>query len=393
MKSFPAIFVFFFSSLVARHCLAEDAFSWHGFLSQGISQSIDSDFIHEDDEISFDLTELGINMRYDMNASLAVVGQAVYLNGGNRYERGARIDYLFVDWRLPDMENWTANINLGRFKSPHWLYSATRDVPQTRSTIILPQSIYFDNFRDVALGSDGVLLQLYRSSDEGNLKINWSYGSSPMSSYQTKALLGEFAQGEVKQDYAHQFSVFWQPPSLDWQLGASWLDSDFTYHPSANENLFEGGRTVRLYTLSAVYYAENWEFNAELQRNHSRDFGGYSPAFFDENKGEGGYAQIRYMLNSQFTLTLGYDMYVSDRNDRDGEKLEAATGGVIPAYFGYEKTATVGVQWDPRPNWRIQAEHHWVNGAGRLTSIPGPQNTPDTAEYWRMWAVQVMYWF
>ena len=154
MKSFPAIFVFVFSSLVARHCLAEDAFSWHGFLSQGISQSIDSDFIHEDDEISFDLTELGINMRYDMNASLAVVGQAVYLNGGNRYERGARIDYLFVDWRLPDMENWTANINLGRFKSPHWLYSATRDVPQTRSTIILPQSIYFDNFRDVALGSD-----------------------------------------------------------------------------------------------------------------------------------------------------------------------------------------------------------------------------------------------
>lgn len=374
-------------------CLADASFSWHGFIAQGVNQSIGSDFIGEDDEVNFDLTEVGLNMRYDINSSLAVVGQAVYLNGGKRYERGARLDYLFVDWHLPEMGNWDTHLQLGRFKSPHWLYSATRDVPQTRSTIVLPQSIYFDNFRDVALGSDGVLLQLSRPTEDGNLRINWSYGRIPLSNYQTKALLGQFTEGEVKQDFVHQISVYWQPPSLNWQIGASWLDSDFTYNATPEEFLVDGGRSVQFYTLSAVYYAENWEFTTELLGSKKRDFGGFSPSYFLKQNGEGGYGQFRYMLNNDISVLVGLDYFVADRSDRDGKALEARSEGVIPAYFGYMKTATVGMQWEPYPQWRIQAEHHWVHGAGRLTSIPSPGNTPDIEEYWQMWAIQAMYRF
>ncbi|MBU2979846.1 hypothetical protein KO501_16570 [Alteromonas sp. C1M14] len=374
-------------------CLAESSFSWHGFIAQGVNQSIGSDFISEDDEISFDLTEIGLNMRYDINSSLAVVGQGVYLNGGNRYERGARLDYLFVDWHLPKLGHWDTHMHLGRFKSPHWLYSATRDVPQTRSTIVLPQSVYFDNFRDAALGSDGVLIQLSRPSEQGNLRLNWSYGNAPMSNYQTKALLGEFAQGKLEQDFVQQVSVYWQPPSLNWQVGASWLDSDFTYNAVTDDFLVDGGRSVQFYTLSAVYYSENWEFTTEFQRNTKQDYGGFSPSYFLEEHGEGGYGQFRYMFNNNVSVLVGYDYFVADRNDRDGKKLEERSQGVIPAYFGYMKTTTVGVQWEPLPQWRVQAEYHWVNGAGRLTSVPSPGNTPFTEEYWQMWAIQAMYRF
>lgn len=372
---------------------AESSFSWHGFLSQGVSQSVDSDFVSDNEEVAFDLTELGINMRYDINASLAFVGQAVYLDGGNRYEQGGRLDYLYLDWRLPELNDGTINVNLGRFKNPHWLYSATRDVPQTRATIILPQSLYFDNFRDVALGSDGVLLRYYHATDEGSFRVNWSYGKSPMSDFQIKALLGEYAQGELTQKFAHQFSTYWQSPSLSWQLGASYLDSDFTYTPATVDFYLAAGREVQLYTVSLAYYAENWEFATELQRNKRIDWGGYAPDYMVNQQGEGGYAQLRYRITPEFTLTTSYDMYISDRDDRDGEILEAMTGGMVPAYYGFEKTVAVGLQWDPKPQWRIQAEHHWVHGAGRLTSLPSSQNTPGTREYWRMWAVQVMYWF
>ena len=372
---------------------AESAFSWHGFLSQGVSQSVHSDFVSDNEDVSFSLTELGINMRYDVNASLAFVGQAVYLDGGNRYEQGGRLDYLYLDWRLPEFSNATLNVNVGRFKNPHWLYSATRDVPQTRATIILPQSLYFDNFRDVALGSDGVLLRYYHAAEEGSFRVNWSYGKSPLSTFQTKALLGEIAQGELEQDFAHQFSAYWQSASLSWQIGASYLDSDFTYNPAAVDFYVAAEREVQLYTISVAYFAENWEFATELQRNHRIDQGGYAPDYMVNQQGEGGYVQLRYRIAPSYTVTTSYDMYISDREDRDGEVLEAMTGGMVPAYYGFEKTIAVGLQWDPAPHWRVQAEHHWVHGAGRLTSLPSSQNTPETKEHWRMWAIQVMYWF
>ena len=173
---------------------AESAFSWHGFLSQGVSQSVHSDFVSDNGDVSFNLTELGINMRYDVNASLAFVGQAVYLDGGNRFEQGGRLDYLYLDWRLPEFSNATLNVNVGRFKNPHWLYSATRDVPQTRATIILPQSLYFDNFRDVALGSDGVLLRYYHAAEEGSFKENCSEGT-PTQGCTEQAAHGEYGRG------------------------------------------------------------------------------------------------------------------------------------------------------------------------------------------------------
>ena len=48
------------ASLLYFGCIAnghaESSFSWHGFIAQGVNQSIDSDFIADDDEISFDLT-------------------------------------------------------------------------------------------------------------------------------------------------------------------------------------------------------------------------------------------------------------------------------------------------------------------------------------------------
>lgn len=373
--------------------LAESSFSWHGFIAQGVNQSIDGDFITDNNSVNFDLTEIGINMRYDINSSLAIVGQAVYLDGGNRYEQGERIDYLFVDWTLPELGSWNVHAHLGRFKSPHWLYSATRDVPQTRSTVVLPQSIYFDNFRDIALGSDGILLQFSRPADSGSIRFNWSYGKAPLSNYLTKALLGQFTQGDVEQDFVHQVSVFWQPPSLNWQVGASWLDSDFSYNASPIETLVDGGRSVQLYTISAVYFSENWEFTTELQRNHKRDFGGYSPDYYVDQHGEGGYGQLRYMFNSKYSAVLRYDLFFADRDDRNGNALEARSGGVIPNYFGFMKSTTLGFQWDPEPNWRVQVEHHWVNGAGRLTSIPSSLNRPNTDRNWRMWAVQAMYWF
>ena len=95
----------------------QDNFSWHGFVAQGLTSSTDSNYITTGNEITTELTEIGINGSYVINPSLSVSGQLVYLDGGNRFRRGARLDYLFLDWRLTRLFDWQVNVHLGDRKS------------------------------------------------------------------------------------------------------------------------------------------------------------------------------------------------------------------------------------------------------------------------------------
>ena len=232
--------IFIFGTQVVYAADEPAKFTWHGYISQGITQSVDSNFITSDNDITGELTELGINGHYRLTNNLSVAGQVVYLDGGNRFEQGARVDYLFLDWSINDIWGWQGQVHLGRFKNRHWLYSVTRDVPQTRDTAVLPQSVYFDSFRDVALGSDGIQTSFKRYSNDNIWEVNWSYGSSDINEAQKNFLLGNIASGEIEQDFVHQFSVFWQPSTMAWKLGLSWLESDFTYQASVMDNRFDG---------------------------------------------------------------------------------------------------------------------------------------------------------
>lgn len=369
-------------------------FSWHGYLSQGITQSKDSTFITDDNDITSELTEIGFNGYYQLAENISIAGQVNYLDGGNRFEQGTRLDYLFVDWKLPNLiGGWQANIHAGRFKNRHWLYSVTRDVPQTRYTSVLPQSVYFDGFRDVALGSNGLLASFAHYGKHNIWEINWSYGRSSINDSQRDFLLGDEAKGTIKQDFVHQASVFWQPATMAWKVGASLLDSDFTYSPADMDNRLAGSANIRRMMISAQYFAENWEVSSELVREIQDSEGLFAPDFVDRRRGEGGFIQVRYLFNSQFSGLLGYDTYVNDESDPNGERLETLSGGTIPAYFGYQDTITLGFRYDIAPKWRLQGEYHWVDGATRVVSLLNRDVASHAQKEWEMWSVQLMYWF
>ena len=371
----------------------EPKFSWHGYIAQGLTQSIDSDFITEDNNITGELSEVGINGHYRLNSNLSVAGQVVYLDAGNRFEKGTRLDYLFVDWTIPDVAGWQAQVHIGRFKNTHWLYSVTRDVPQTRDTTVLPQSIYFDGFRDIALGSDGLQAKFKKYSTDSIWEVNWSYGRSPLNDAQRDFFLGDDAQGKIEQDFVHQASAFWQPATMAWRVGLSWLESDFGYTAAQEDNRLDGGANIRRFMFSMQYFSEKWQFSSELVRELQEYNGLFAPDYVDRITGEGGFVQFRYLFNNRFSGLIGYDTYVNNSNDPNGEDLEISTGGLVPSYFGYMDTVTVGARWDISPGWRLQAEHHWVDGAARVVSLLDPSIRDHSQEHWRMWSVQLMYWF
>ena len=373
----------------------EQDFQFHGFAAQGIIDVDGSDFVNDDSSLSPKLTEIGFNASYQLNSNFRLAGQVVYLNGGNRYAEGVRIDYALLDWLAFDSENWQANIYLGRFKNNHWLYSSSRDIPFARPSIILPQSIYFDGFRDIAVGADGAAIKISHSNDDyGNFDFNFSYGANQISDKQAEMVLGNLAQGKVEQDFETQVSLYWQPAFSPWRFGMSYLDSDFSYQANNSDDLFfDGVFAFQTYSLNTLYEGEKWEFSSEFHQTKSPTTGFYHPLFSRSPIGQRAFIQSRYKTSNELTLLVRHERFYNDRNDKDGKKLEDETGGRVPAYFGYHRDTTIGGSYDFSSNLRLRVEYHWFQGAGRLTPVVLPNPQKNDSKNWQLWAVQLMYWF
>ena len=96
-------------ALLSESALAED-WTWHGFVSQGVIQARESNFVNNDGEVSARLSEVGLNSVYQIDSNLKLSGQLMYLNGGNRFVDGLRIDYFFLNWTPRNTLDWQLDL-------------------------------------------------------------------------------------------------------------------------------------------------------------------------------------------------------------------------------------------------------------------------------------------
>lgn len=385
--------VAFFALTLCGHVSASEPLVIKGFIAQGVQQASESNFINEDGDVSVAMTEIGLNARYPISQNLSINGQLVYINSGDRYPEGGRVDYLFVDWSVVSNPSWNVNLHFGRYKNYHWIYSATRDVPHTRPGNLLPQSIYFDSFRDIALGSDGIALRANTTNALGDWEVNWSYGRSPINKKSTQQLLGHLSTGDVEQDYVHQLSTTWRSYQTGLMLGINYLDSDFTYNRGDSDPFIDGDANVQRVSLMGQYQSEFWEFTSEVMRESSRFENALFPGFVSDSIAEGGYAQLMLLPNARWSGLLRLDLYDLNREDRNGNQLSELAFGQIPNYFGYMDTGTVGARYNILDNLAVQVEYNRIRGAGRLTPLLVKNPLAAPSEYWDLWSVQLMYWF
>jgi len=367
----------------------------HGFIAQGIVKADGSNFVNDDGELSIELTEVGLNGSYQLTSSVRLTGQVTYLEGGNRYNDGIRIDYALLDWSVYHTDNWQINLYAGRFKNYHWLYSGTRNVPFTRPSIILPQSMYHDGFRDTALGGNGGDLKISYSSDtSGNFDFNLSSGAIPLSKAQTQLVFSELALGRLKHLDGLQTSLYWQPAFSSWRFGLAFLDTSFEYVAAEEGDIFLDA-TLKLQhsTVNALYEGEKWEFAVEAFQGRINLKGFYLDSYHQEKPGQGYYAQFRYKIENSLTLLARYEKYYADKEDKNGQNLQQTTGGLVPSYFGYQHDITLGFSYDIAEAFRLQFEYHNFEGVARLTPVAAPNVALNNSKHWNLWAIQLMYWF
>jgi hypothetical protein len=386
------LFIIAFLALYVQLIQAEELI-WHGFAAQGVIQSADSNFVNDDGAISLSLTEVGMNTSYRISNKLRVSAQGVYINGGNRYDEGLHIDYLFLDYQLLNSNNWQLNVNLGRYKNYHWLYSSTRDVPHTMPTNVLPQSIYFDALRHISLGSDGISMAAHNLNSFGEWDFRWSYGQSKITRRQTVNILSELATGRLSHDYDTQMSVAFRPLGSGASVGLSVLDDTFTYTAGEGDRFIDTKANIQRIMLNFSLSGEYWEVNAEFLRERIKASTVVPEIVTSDTFSEGAYLQGQYFVSPTFTLLARADIFDLDVKDRSGIARETSSGGYIPRYFGYMDLATVAAAWDFSSNWRVRAEYHRVKGRARLAPLFVADLVTNDSEYWDIWAVQVIYWF
>lgn len=366
----------------------------NGFLSQGhIKTTNNNNFFGKSSfgAGSFDLRELGLTASLRPITKLQLSGQLLHRTAGEGDRGGIRIDFGFLDYNIMNTPSKEFGVRLGRTKNPFGLYNDTRDVPFTRPSILLPQSIYFDRTRNLALASDG--LQLYGESraDWGNLTAQFGTVYPQVGDRDTEAaIFGGSPPGSLRPELSYIGRVLYERPDGRFNFALSSAQVNVGYQPGSIDRLSSGSFRFTPVILSAQYNTERWSITSEyaLRMFRLKDFG--VPRLEQNFMGESAYLQGIYRFYSNWEAVLRYDLLFMDREDRSGKK-HAATWNE-PAHTRFARTLTFGLRWNINPSIMLSAEYHRVNGTAWLSTLDNP-DIHGTRENWDLFAAQISYRF
>lgn len=364
----------------------------NGFLSQGYVKTDRNNFYGKSDgKGSLDFRELGLTASLRPTGKLQLSGQLLWRRAGKGSRHGISIDFGFLDYSVITKPAGEFGIRLGRTKNPLGFYNDTRDVPFTRPSIILPQSIYFDRTRNLALASDGAQLYGESRTDWGNLTAQFGTVFPQVHDRDTEvSILGANRPGDLKTRLSYIGRVAYELPNGRFRFAVSGAQVNAGYDPGINDPLDSGLLKFTPLILSAQYNAERWSITSEyaLRMFQLQDFG--VRAFEQKFTGESIYLQGTYRFTPKWEAMLRYDLLFTDRTDRNGKKYAAGTGR--PAHFRFAKDLTIGLRWNVTPSIMLATEYHRVNGTAWLSNLDNP-DVIHARQHWNLFSFQASYRF
>ncbi len=367
-------------------------------VSGGLLDPSDNRFISEEDGEHAFLTENVLRLSYYFASGFSLSGQAIYREAGDNYDSDPRIDFLQLEYRTSWYQDSEQVISLGRFKTRQGIYNESRDIPFTRPSILLPQSVYLDSTRNFLLSADGVRLRGYHPFTESDLSFGIAKGKSTLDDKFSEVTLAPTAKGDWKSDNNTYADVYWE--SQNWTLGMSISDVSLNYNASSDSffqvdigggiivpvPLIDGEFDARYTTLSAQYRQAQWEVTAEAIERQFDSVGFAIPGEKQKSRIDGYYLQYRYLFNSRWSGLLRYDfMDIEFKNNPpfasdDSDALEAID-------------KTLGVLWAPTDQWLLGIEYHYISGGAWIPPITKLTGATDFEKDWSLTAVQISYRF
>jgi hypothetical protein len=371
----------------------------HGFLTQGyFLTSSNRVFGHSEGDGSLDFIEAGINASWTPLPRLQLAVQPLFRRAGAGHESDFELDFALIDYALLSTADRQLRLRLGRIKNPLGLYNDTRDVAFTRPSILLPESIYLDSVRELFVSSDGAMIYGELRSQWGDFSLEFGpvFFRSDNRDLELAVFLQDFP-GEFGNELSYIGRLTYQLDGGRYKLAVSGVHINSTYEPRflPPEDLQAGTDLFEELLLSAQYNGEHWGFTSEYALRHTDDQGfrcfSKRVCFPDVAfTGESYYFQAMYRDSPKWEAFLRYDVFYADRDDRDGEEFEKATG--FPGHNLFAKDWTIGARYYVTPAFMVAAEYHRVYGTGWL---PRQDNLDLSAtdKKWDLFALLVSYRF
>ncbi|MGR9051096.1 MAG: hypothetical protein ACU84J_00460 [Gammaproteobacteria bacterium] len=363
----------------------------HGFLTQALFHSSDNNlFGQSDDGVSPGLTEIGLNLSYNVIDKLTFAAQGLYRRAGDVDRGSLRLDYGLADLTLYTFSSGRIGIRGGRIKVPYGLYNETRDVSFTHPGILLPQGIYYDRSRSLFLSSDGGAVYFDHLSDYGDISLKVNVGVPQSDRELITAILGSNTAGDVIPDrpiVAAQLN--YEIHDGEYIFAVSFADLALKYRPTAQDQLDSGRIIISPLLFSAQYNGEIFSLTGEYlyQWNSILNFGNSLPDVKPIT--QSWYVEGGYRFLPEWQVSVRYNELYLDSSDKKG--LYNLQFG-LPPHLGFAKDWMLSLRYDVTPSWMVRTEYHYVNGTAWIPSADNPDRG-STRQYWSLFGLQISYRF
>lgn len=391
-----------------------DSSEIHGFANQAFLYSPDNPYAGTDSlNGSFKFREFGITGFTEISPEFRLAGQVISRQRDKSDGGDARIDFLLADYLFYSDMGATAGVRVGRVKNTVGFYNATRDIPSARPGFNVPDSIYFDSFRDTILATDGI--NFYGSGLIRNNQLGWELfaGQKNVDSESLEYYLyGQpVRQGEFDDVALVGLNLNLVPAAQrSLKLGFSLLDLDldldnplsvsdaqtalFTAGPAdivANpQNYVTGFSIDALFAiLSAQYSYSDWVITAEYMNLFS-DFDLQLAGTDNElsTTTEAYYLQVEWLPTLTTSWFARYEELYLDKDDRSGRNLSSTSN----PYRGFGKGWSVGGKWTFYPQWTVTGQASFNEGTAWLPSYRGMEND-SISRYWNYYVISLTFQF
>ena len=331
---------------------------------------------------SFALHELGVNFTTELDertrAGLQLFSRDLGPVGN---------DEVVVDWALLDF-HWAdlLGFRFGKIKVPHGLYNETRDIDLLRNSVILPQSVYNEPFRDAMAGLWGMGVYGGAGGDSlGRLEYQLQIGTT---SLESDGGISRAVQDGVpmnvsgmEMDYTWAGGLRWHTPLDGLVLNATTLITNITAVGTINAGPLLGASAVydisdtRYHVLSAEYTwddlilaAEYWQSTIEVDFKANPGPGFVSLSNVTVHQ-EGYYLSAAQRFTEWFELGAYYSIYYPDSDDRDGSENVAPE----PDFKEWSKDFALTARFDIDDNWVFKLEGHRIDGVAGTFNMDNPR--------------------
>jgi len=390
-----------------------DASELHGFVSQAFLYSPDNPYAGTDSlNGSLKFRELGINGFTELSPEFRLAGQVISRQRDEADDGEARIDFLLADYQFYSNRGTTAGVRVGRVKNSLGFYNAIRDIPSARPGFNVPDSIYFDSFRDTLLSADGI--NLYGSLLFWENQLNWDLvvGRTSLNSERFEYhLYGRpVGQGEFDDVPLRSLNLNFVPAAeRNLRFGLSLQDMELNLDdplsvPEAQTALFTNPGDVAanpqnyvtrtsidalFVVLSAQYSYREWVLTAEYLNLFSDS--NIQVAGIDDKREtttEGYYLQVEWLPTATTSWFTRYEELYLDKKDRSGNNFPSDYN---PSR-GFGKGWSIGGKWMFYPAWTVTGQASFNEGTAWLPSYDGMEDE-SYRKYWNYYVLSLTYQF